>query len=256
MFSNIITPLWPNPTTTAGKLGGMNISVTIAARFNGPPGSGNGGYSCGILAAFIDGPARVRLHVPPPLDVPLDVRVTDDGGVSMFDGDRPVGTAFPAALELEAPAAPTLALAKAAAGRYPCYEGHIFPTCFVCGPGRPAHDGLEIYAGPVDDWNLLASPWRPAADLLDGSGKVRPEIVWSALDCPGYFACLGENPKPAVLGELHANLLATIPGDTPLVAYAWPLGEDGRKRYAGAAVAMPGGRVLAVARSTWILLRS
>ena len=46
----------------------MDRSVIIPSRFNGPPDSGNGGYSCGVLAAFIDGPARVRLHVPPPLD--------------------------------------------------------------------------------------------------------------------------------------------------------------------------------------------
>ena len=42
----------------------MSTQVTIPARYNGPPDSGNGGYSCGVLAAFIDGPARVRLHSP------------------------------------------------------------------------------------------------------------------------------------------------------------------------------------------------
>ena len=46
----------------------MMAVVSIPSRFNGPPLSGNGGYSCGVLAAFIDGPAQVRLHVPPPLD--------------------------------------------------------------------------------------------------------------------------------------------------------------------------------------------
>ena len=43
-------------------------SLSIPARFNGPPASGNGGYSCGVLAACVAGPARVRLHAPPPLD--------------------------------------------------------------------------------------------------------------------------------------------------------------------------------------------
>jgi hypothetical protein len=148
-----------------------------------------------------------------------------------------------------------LEAATEAARRYPCYENHIFPTCFVCGPGRPSHDGLELYAGPVDDWNLLACPWKPSPDLLDARGTVRSEIVWSALDCPGYFACLGHEPRPAVLGELHAELLEPVPGDRDLVVYAWPLGEAGRKRYAGTALALPDGSVLAKARSTWILLR-
>lgn len=30
-------------------------SVTIAPRFNGPPGSGNGGYVCGLMAERIGG---------------------------------------------------------------------------------------------------------------------------------------------------------------------------------------------------------
>ena len=237
------------------KLETMDSRVTIPSRFNGPPDSGNGGYSCGVLAAFLDGPAKVRLHVPPPLDTPLNVRRDEGKGVVMADGDRLVGTAVPAPLELAVPPAPTLAEAEDARHRYPCYTGHVFPTCFVCGPGRPEGDGLELYPGPVRDWSLLACPWRPGSDLLDGAGFVRPEIVWSALDCPGYFACLGERPEPAVLGELHAERLAAVPGDRDLVVYAWPLAREGRKCYAGSAIAEPGGEVLARAHSTWILLR-
>lgn len=233
----------------------MISTVTIPAQYNGPPDSGNGGYSCGVLAAFIDGPARVRLHVPPPLDTAMVVKENDEGGLSMYAGDTKVGSAFPAPFELTVPPAPSLEAARDAISRYPCYEGHVFPTCYVCGPGRPGHDGLELFAGPVTDWTLLASPWQPAADMLDGQGAVRPEIVWSALDCPGYFACMGENTRPAVLGELQAILPSAVPGLQPLVVFSWPLGEDGRKLYAGSAVASTSGEVLAYARSTWILLR-
>jgi hypothetical protein len=230
----------------------MDQSVIIPSRFNGPPDSANGGYSCGVLAAFIDGPARVRLHVPPPLDTPLAVRAGEGGSLQMFDGDTLVGTALPAPLELDVPAAPSLRQAAEASTRYACYENHVFPTCFVCGPGRPAHDGLDLFAGPVDDWSLLASPWNPAADLLDERGRVQPEIVWSALDCPGYFACMGDNVRPALLGELHASLLKPVPGGEALLVHAWPLGEDGRKLFAGTAVVTANGEVLAMARSTWI----
>lgn len=228
--------------------------ITIPARFNGPPDSGNGGYSCGALAAFIDGPARVRLHLPPPLERPLTVRNTD-GGVEMFDGEARVASAVPVELELAAPDAPSAEQATDAASRYACYQNHVFPTCFVCGPGRPDHDGLGIYAGPTLDGTLFASPWRPTPDLLDADGMVRPEICWAALDCPGYFACMGSNIRPAVLGELHAELARPVSGDEPLVVYAWPLGGEGRKLYAGSALADAGGTVLARARATWILLR-
>ena len=232
----------------------MDQSVIIPSRFNGPPDSGNGGYSCGVLAGFIEGPARVRLHVPPPLDTPLEVRSGENGSVQMYDGDILVGTALPAALELDAPAAPSLQQAADASTRYLCYENHVFPSCFVCGPGRPGHDGLNLFAGPVEDWNLLASPWNPTVDLLDEQGYVLPEIVWSALDCPGYFACMGKNIRPALLGELHASLSGPVPGGEPLLVCAWPLGEDGRKLFAGTAVAGAGGKILAMARSTWILI--
>jgi hypothetical protein len=234
----------------------MTDTVTIASRFNGPADSGNGGYSCGLLAAFIDGPARVRLHVPPPLDTPLSVVHHDDGRVDMRDADAVVGTAWPAALELDVPPAPGLDAAAVAATRFRFYEGHLFPTCFVCGPGRPAHDGLEIFAGPVSDWSLLAAPWRPAPDLLGANGAVRSEFVWAALDCPGCFAAIGENERTAVLGELHVERLAPVPGDGPLVAYAWPLGQDGRKLFAGTALATAAGVVLARARAVWIALGS
>ena len=234
----------------------MDTTAIIPSRFNGPPDSGNGGYSCGVLAAHIDGPARVRLHVPPPLDRPLEVRPTADGGVEMVDGENLVGTATPAPFDLEVPEAPTLEEARDAMSRYPCYEGHVFPSCFVCGPGRPAHDGLGIFPGPVEDWNLLASAWKPDKDLLDGAGRVKPEIVWSALACPGYFACMGKQPRPAVLGELQLKMLGNVPGDEALVVFAWPLGQDGRKLYGGTALATAGGTVLACARSTWILLKT
>ena len=150
---------------------------------------------------------------------------------------------------------PGLAAAQDAATRFRFYEGHLFPTCFVCGPGRPAHDGLEIFAGPVNDWSVLAAPWQPAADLLDADGSVRGEFVWAALDCPGCFAAIGENERTAVLGELHAERLAPVPGDRPLVAFAWPLGHDGRKLFAGTALATAQGTLLARARAVWIALQ-
>ncbi|MFT4613808.1 MAG: hypothetical protein ACI9NT_000949, partial [Bacteroidia bacterium] len=73
----------------------MTAQLLIPARYNGPPASGNGGYSCGVLAAYVEGPARVRLHVPPPLDTVMEVRHLDAGNVELYDGDTLVGTAAP-----------------------------------------------------------------------------------------------------------------------------------------------------------------
>lgn len=233
----------------------MQTEVSIPGRFNGPPNSGNGGYSCGLLGALVDGPARVRLHVPPPLDTPMRLEHRGDGGVEMYDGDTLVGSAAPATLELEAPPAPSPGQAAAAARRFPCYHDHLFPTCFVCGPGRDAGDGLQLFTGPVDAGDVVACTWQPDPDLADGNGRLLTEVVWAALDCPGYFAAFGDELLPAVLGELVGRVDRPVPCNGVLVVYAWPLGQEGRKFYAGSAVANSEGEVLALAHSTWIQLK-
>ena len=49
------------------------FTTSIAKRYCGPPQSGNGGYSCGLLGKQIEGPSKVRLHMPPPLDTQLSI---------------------------------------------------------------------------------------------------------------------------------------------------------------------------------------
>ncbi len=229
-------------------------TLTIARRFNGPPDSGNGGYSCGALAAFVNGPAKVRLHRPPPLDTRLRIEHRAAGAVGLFDADILVASASPCTLDLDVPTPPSLEQARDATSRFARYQDHVFDTCFVCGPGRPEHDGLALFPGPVVDWNLLACPWTPAAELLDDEGYVREEILWSALDCPGYFAIAREQLLHALLGELEGEILHPVKGGESLVVFSWPIEASGRKAYAGTAIAGPDGSILARARSTWITL--
>jgi hypothetical protein len=233
----------------------MNPQITISSRFNGPPGSGNGGYSCGVLAAHVPGIARVRLHAPPPLDKAMLVTEAADGTMQMHDGETLVGSAVSVALDMEIPAPPSLAEAEQASKGFLCYEEHSYPTCFVCGPAREGNDGLSLHPGPVEDWNLLACAWRPAADLLDNNGMVLPEYVWSALDCPGFFAAVGKDLSPTLLGELIADIRHPVPGGEALVVYSWPMGKDGRKLWGGVAIADQSGKVLACSKTTWIALR-
>lgn len=59
----------------------------VDPRFNGPAGSANGGYACGVAAgALTDGPAEVMLRRPPPLGVSMDVVETDEGVELQLDG--------------------------------------------------------------------------------------------------------------------------------------------------------------------------
>src|SRR6185436_8973 len=153
----------------------MSQTITIPRRFCGPPESGNGGYVCGRLAAFIAGPAVVRLNVPPPLDVPMTVRPAG-GGVEMVRGETVIATARPSEVAIDVPAPPSYAEAEAAARSYEGFRSHAFPTCFVCGPQRRPGDGLRTFPGRLSGARLVAAPWIPDASLAGDDGAVLAEF--------------------------------------------------------------------------------
>lgn len=223
------------------------MELVIDRHFRGPAGSANGGYTCGILASLLRGPAEVTLRLPPPLDRPLQV-VLDDGGsrVELRDGAAVVAEASGAELGVELPE--PIPFGTAAAAELP--EGDkesAFPECFVCGWARD--DGLGIYAGPVPDSDLVAATWTPRPR------HVAPEFVWAALDCPGAYAVHGGARGAPVLGRLAARVDHLPHAGERCVVMAWPLGAEGRKLYAGTVVYGEDGRVLGAARATWIVPR-
>jgi hypothetical protein len=216
--------------------------ITIDGRFNGPAGSANGGYTSGLVAELLGGAAEVTLRSPPPLDRPLDVDRQDDR-VRILDGERVVAEAAPAEIELEIPKPPTYEEAEHASARYPGLEEHAFPTCFVCGPEREPGDGLRIFAGPLGD-GRVASPWIPR--------EVEPKIVWAALDCPGAIAVGFPDRGETLLGRFAVRIDGLPEVGERCVVVGWPLGEEGRKLFAGTALYGEEARPLARARATWI----
>lgn len=230
-------------------------SIVIEARFCGPPGSGNGGYTCGLLAAGMPTPVEVTLKRPPPLDRPLALLQTPAGRVLM-DGEEPVAEARPAELELLPPPCPGLGAATEAAARYHGLEEHAFPGCFVCGTAREAGDGLRVFAGevsdPQDDQGLVACPWTPSTDLAGPDGRVRPEFTWAALDCPGAWAWLHELENPLVLGRLAVAVDEPVIAGRPHIVGGWRRGREGRKHYSGTVIWRADGTPCARARATWI----
>ncbi|HYD88640.1 MAG TPA: hypothetical protein VEA80_14290 [Vitreimonas sp.] len=228
-------------------------TVTIAARFNGPPNSGNGGYVCGLMANLIDGPSEATLRAPPPLEHALTLSRDDGGAVTLRDGDALIGEAKPVArFDLAAPAAPSLDEARAAATRYLGRHVHRYATCFVCGPGRPRHDGLDLFTGPVEQRDMVACTWTPGADLADAHGVVRPEFVHAALDCPSYWA-LPHAGKPALLARLTANIDVPLPrAGAELIVAAWALESSGRKHRGAAALYHADGALIARSEALWI----
>lgn len=226
-------------------------TILIESRFHGPPESGNGGYVCGRLAQFIDGPAAVvRLHVPPPLDTELQLRCSEVG-VALFDNNVLVAEARRARVALEPPEPPSYEEAKAASRRFRGFRSHCFPSCFVCGPDRHPGDGLRIFPGLIDGRDLVASPWIPDSSLASATGLVSAEFLWAALDCPGAFAF----PEPAqgvvLLGELQVDLLGDVSVDERCVLVAYELDHHGRKHHTATALFGEAGACLGLGLGTW-----
>jgi hypothetical protein len=219
------------------------VELVIDRKFRGPTTSANGGYTCGLLASFLHGPVEVTLRLPPPLERPLEVV---DDRVELRDDEALVAQAAPAEVELDVP--DPISFEEAAAAALP--EGDresVFPECFVCGWARD--DGLQIYAGPVEGRDLVAATWVPSDDVIAS------EFVWAALDCPGAYAVqFGERGNP-VLGRLAARVEHLPHPGEHCVVMAWPIGEEGRKLYAGTALLGEDGRTLGTARATWIVPR-
>ena len=142
------------------------------------------------------------------------------------------------------------------AGRARYYTDPVFPDCFVCGMGREPGDGLRIFPGPLAGRPLWAAPWTPDPSVTGADGRVRPEVVWAALDCPSGIAAAEAaglaRDTAILLGRMTASLtVLPVAGDQCLVI-AWPGGRDGRKLTAGSALLGPGGEVLAAARTVWL----
>jgi hypothetical protein len=219
--------------------------LVIDPRFRGPPNSANGGYTCGLLAQFVDAAAaEVTLRKPPPLGRTLTIEERGDAAV-LLDGDELIAEGVPSTLDLQPPRIVDVEEARDAERGYVGADDHPFPTCFVCGPARDCAHALCLRPGRVRDERLVATVWTPREPVVH-------ELVWAALDCPGAFAVELGVRGLRVLGRLTAQIdLQPWPGEEHVIV-GWPLESEGRKHGAGTALIGPNGLVFARARAVWI----
>lgn len=231
--------------------------MIIARRFCGPPDSGNGGYSAGLLATVLGGGAagavEVTLRRPPPLERELLVTVTNDRA-ELRDGELLVAEARRSTLDVTAPSAIDFQRASELSRHYIGYKKHHFPGCFVCGPARAVGDGLRIFPGHEQAEQPMAAPWVPDASIADASGLVPAEQRWAALDCIGYFASGAPDYPVALLGRMTAEISGELRAGERCVVQGELLAREGRKLHAVTALYGESGAVLGRARQTWILL--
>ncbi|GAB2873705.1 hotdog family protein [Nocardioides pacificus] len=261
--------------TAPHKSGPHKSGLVVPARFCGPPGSGNGGWTAGALAALVPSAAcptnradawpavEVTLRRPPPLDVAMSV--TTQRGADESDGPtlascdgQVVAEARLAGRDLVPVEPVTPEAARAASAGYPGFTRHPFPTCFSCGPDREEGDGLRIFPGPVAGTDRWAATWRPRAGTVedyhhyvDEHPRASLAVTWAALDCVSGWAG-GVADRVMVLGRMTAEIDALpIIGDEHVVV-GHTLGTEGRRTTTASTLYDSDGRVVARAEHTWV----
>jgi hypothetical protein len=230
--------------------------LVIGAAFNGPPTSGNGGYSAGAFAlrtpfAAAGDPVTVTLRRPPPLEVALDITVDDDLA-RLLHSDAVVAEATAGSFADAPPSATPFAEAQAAEALYRGRHGHAFGTCFTCGPDRSPGDGLCLAPGIVEP-GRTACTWTPHAAHGDADGVVAPAIVWAALDCPSAWTT-DIMKQPCVLGRMTAQLLQPVDAGARCVVVGAMRSINGRKTATSSALYDEDGTLLARAEHLWIAI--
>lgn len=222
-------------------------SVEINEKYCGPPMSGNGGYVAGITANQIENEAAViKIRAPAPLNEALYYsRDPNQSGIKLLSkgANKVIAEAqedsgfYMDVPELNSSSIEDIQNPKE---EYLGFQKHPFPTCFVCGPNRRHEDGMRIFPAKISDQvgftHLHGAMWKPWKDLRGPDGKVRNEIVWAALDCPGGFAVSYVDPTLIVLAKLRGRLLESIVSEDSYAIQAWEIGRNRRQRIAGTAI--------------------
>ena len=234
----------------------MSETITFPAKFNGGVGYAQGGYVAGKLSGLLDGPAYTTFRAPTPLETPLTIK-REQGGVQIHTSEGVLtAQAVSKAIEIMAPPCPDRDAVVVARPGYRGYDDEGGNTCFVCSPHREPGECMQVHAAPVSD-AVVACLWQPE-DKYAEDGIVRPEFVWSVLDCPSGFGAMinfSKEQGPAMTGGLGAKLIHPISINEEYIAMGWHIASDGRKHSAGSAIYSAGGKLMAIAESLWIELR-
>ncbi len=184
----------PRPLAAGlGRMAAMTgAALIVPARFNGPPGSANGGYFSGRLAAYLlavsggnPPPAAitVTLRKPPPLQEPMDLVWAEAPGTLVAKiGTVVVAEAEPFSGGFDEVEPVSFEEARKAAEYYGGLVEHPFPACFSCGIARPAPDGLGLRPGLLPGREgVTAASWRPDGSLADAAGPARIRVDGAGL---------------------------------------------------------------------------
>ncbi|MFX0577458.1 PaaI family thioesterase [Nocardia nepalensis] len=229
-------------------------TVTVPEHVHGYPDVAFGGYVAGLLAGRCDdATVRVDFRAKVPLETQMSLHPTRSGGHALTGTDGALlAESTPAVLSADPPPAPTWAEAEAVTEA--AMVSRRVTDCYGCGAACAPGRGLRLLTWDTPDHDLIIAAWIPDPGLADESGCLPPEVVWSALDCPGGWAAMRKQGMPTggVTAALTATQLRPVHADSPYISYAWPITHQGRKHTVGIALATPSGDLCAVAEALWI----
>jgi hypothetical protein len=234
----------------------MTVAVSelrIDAGCAGLPELAHGGFVAGMLSAALAAEStHVRLRRPVPTGRALRIVRPAPGLAELHDGAGLLADAVATDVLIHVPPVVTPEEAQAASHRFPDAAQHPIPGCLVCGPANP--HGLHVNPGPVSGRAAVAAQWVPPAAHAGPDGALPPELVSAALDCPQLWALMLHVPPATsdrvVTSVLETRLEAPVRAGAPHVVMGWPIGRDGRRWLAGAAIIGPGGELCAAGRQT------
>ena len=234
--------------------------IVVERRYEGPPGSGQGGWSSALFAERLPYRATVSLRAPIPFDRPLRIEMVD-GGHRLVD-DTARGDDGPAVIMTARPWSPDvpdtgpvdIATARAARAAFGTFVvPHPVPDCFSCGT---RHDTMGVHACPLGD-GRLATDWTvPAWATTPTAAR---GALWAALDCTAAFY-VGFVPevRRVVTVQYAVDALRPVSPGEALALVAGPGDHDpawdGRKRGACSVAFDEDGHTVARARSFWVSL--
>ncbi len=251
-----------------------NNTILVSAKFRGPPDSGNGGYVSGVFAAELTDGAHnlpnhraveVTLRAPIPLDQSMTTH-REGESLTVRHGDTLIAEAVIKTLQMNVPTPATWDEAMSVREQsysFPLGINSLFatpmrgihPICFCCGAELSPTDGLHVYSAPVQGNQQVAAAWMANQCFADESGVVRPEFIWTALDCPGQMAWMAAGTRTGMLGRITARIEKPIRAGEKCVVIGWKMGNEGKKYFAGTALFNAAGALCAYAKAVWIGMR-
>ncbi|MFD6756881.1 hypothetical protein [Micromonospora gifhornensis] len=218
--------------------------MVVPTSYSGPPGSGNGGWACGLIAqtlAMPDGVPEITLHRPVPVGVRLAVHREMTGFAVHDPAERRVASVG----ACRAPIPPVELPGQAwSDGVAPRHGAHHLPSCHVCGPARS--DGLRSDIRLLPDGRTSSRVVMPAIRT--------PATLWAALDCPGGWTVTRPG-RPWLLGRLAVAVDEVPSPGAECVVAGHAVQVAGRKALVRTTLYAPDRRVLARAQATWIAPR-